>query len=182
MRITRPIATTTCLSIVLLSTLVLSGETAAGIKWTAPRGWKSEGARPMRAATYHIAPVPGDGEEGECGVFYFGQGQGGSVEDNVNRWVGQFEQPGGKPSRQAAQIKNETVSGLRVTTIDVTGTYTGGGGPMAQGEIRKPGYRLLGAIVEAPQGVVFFKFTGPLKSVTANQGAFQAMIRSLARQ
>jgi hypothetical protein len=164
-----------------LASVLLLADAAGGVKWTMPAGWKSQGARPMRAATYEIPAAPGDKEAGECGVFYFGPGQGGTVEDNVNRWVDQFEQPGGKPSRQSAQIHTQTINGLRVTTVDASGTYTGAGGPMAQQVIRKPGYRLLGAIVEAPQGPVFFKFTGPAKTVAANQGAFQAMLKSLSR-
>jgi hypothetical protein len=43
----------------------------------------------------------------------------------------------------------------------------------------KSGYRLLGAIAEGPQGSLFFKFTGPAKTVAANQAAFQKMIQSL---
>jgi len=173
------------LGLVFASALIFSGsavgaESAAGVKWTAPGNWKSEGARPMRAATYRISPAQGDSEGGECGVFYFGPGQGGTVQDNVGRWVGQFEQPDGKNSKQAAQIKKQTINGLPVTTIDVAGIYTGAGGPMAQSKTRQPGYRLLGAIVETSDGAVFFKFTGPAKTVAANQAAFQSMVKSLA--
>ncbi|HYM12336.1 MAG TPA: hypothetical protein VEU62_16490, partial [Bryobacterales bacterium] len=54
----------------------LAGETAAGIQWATPSGWKPEGSRPMRAATYAIPAARGDKEAGECGVYYFGPGQG----------------------------------------------------------------------------------------------------------
>lgn len=135
----------------------------------------------MRAATYVIPAARGEKEQGECGVFYFGPGQGGSVQANVTRWVSQFEQPGGKSSEQAAQIRHETISGLRVTTIDVSGTYLFSPTPMSPNKIPKPGQRLLGAIVEAPEGLVFFKFTGPSKTVAANAGAFQGMLRSLRK-
>ena len=40
----------------------------------------------------------------------------------------------------------------------------------------KPGYRLLGAIVEGPEGAVFFKLTGPEKSVTAAEKTFRKML------
>jgi hypothetical protein len=46
---------------------------------------------------------------------------------------------------------------------------------------KKPGFRLLGAIVEAPEGMVFFKFTGPLKTVAANEAAFEKMIASVSK-
>ena len=53
------------------------------------------------------------------------------------------------------------------------------GGPMAASKTVKPGYRLLGAIAEGPEGSVFFKFTGPAKTVTANQAKFETLIASM---
>src|SRR5689334_49990 len=67
----------------------LLAESAAGVRWTAPAAWKSEAPRPMRAATYSIAPVAGDQGVAECVVNYFGPGQGGGVDANIERWRGQ---------------------------------------------------------------------------------------------
>lgn len=164
--------------IALLATLVVCAlaDDAAGIHWTPPSSWQSQGSRPMRAATYSVPAANGDSEPGECGVYYFGEGQGGSVADNIKRWAGQFE--GGQTN---AKTGKRIVHGLTVHTIDVSGTYSGMGGPMAPSHTAKPNYRLLGAIVEAPQGSVFFKFTGPSKTVAANQAKFDAMLDSLAK-
>ena len=63
----------------------------------------------------------------------------------------------GKPA--IAKVASRTVRGLKVTTVDTSGTYSGMGGPMATSPTSVPNYRLLGAIVEAPGGTVFFKFT-----------------------
>lgn len=150
---------------------------AGGIKWTAPAKWKVGPERQMRAATYFVPAASGDSEDGECGVFI---GIGGTVQANLDRWVAQFEQPDGKASDQIAKQKKETINGLSVTTIDLTGTFTGGGPTMGQGGGKKAGYRLLGAIVEGAQGNIFFKFTGPAKTVAAAQNDFQAMLKSLS--
>lgn len=135
----------------------------------------------MRVVTYLIPAASGDREGAECAVFYFGPGQGGGVEANLTRWIGQFEQPDGRPSASLAKKKKEAINGLPVTTIDLTGTYLGGGPMMGQGE-KKPGYRLLGAIVEAPEAAVFFKLTGPAKTVAAAQSEFQSLLKSLSRE
>jgi hypothetical protein len=45
----------------------------------------------------------------------------------------------------------------------------------------KSGYRMLGAIVEGPEGNVFFKLTGPAKTVATAQDEFQAMLKSLKK-
>jgi len=147
---------------------------AAGVQWIAPASWKLQPARSMRVATYEIPAAPAS-EAGECGVFYFGQGKGGGVDDNLERWAGQFE--------AAAPPKKETrtIHDLRVHTIDLSGTYLASGGPMMQSQGKKPGYRLLGAIVEAPRGLVFFKCTGPAATLGKAQADFQSLLGSLAK-
>ena len=165
--------------IVLAAALGCAAESGAGLGWNPPASWKSEAQRPMRLATYTIAHAAGDADNGECGVYYFGQGQGGSVQANLDRWIGQFLQTDGKPSKSAAKIENRTVHGLKITTVDVSGAYTGMGGAMGQSGAPLRGYRLLGAIVEGPQGSVFFKFTGPSKTVAQNQSAFSKMLDSI---
>lgn len=158
---------------ILAAATMLLADSGAGVRWTVPASWKAEAQRPMRLGTYTVAPGA------ECGVYYFGQGQGGSVEANIDRWVGQFLRADGKPSKAAAKIAKHTVHGLPVTTVDVSGAYTGMGGPAAQPAPAVAGYRMLGAIVEGPQGSIFFKFVGPAKTIAQNQAAFDKMIASL---
>jgi hypothetical protein len=149
----------------------LFGESAAGLQWTPPAGWKSSGTTSMRAATYPVAPVPGDRDAAECAVYFFGAGQGGTVEANIDRWEGQFKTADGKI----------TIHGLPVTTIDVSGEYSGMGGPTATAPALVSGYRLLGAIIESPGGNIFIKFTGLAKTVTTNQPKFQQLLNSFEK-
>jgi hypothetical protein len=115
-------------------------------------------------------------------VCYFGPGQGGAVDANIKRWIGQFKQPDNKPSEQRAKTGKRTVNGLQVSTIDLSGTYVQSMGPSApMAPVNKPNYRLLGAIVEGPQGPVFFKFTGPAKTVAASEATFNTLIQSVKR-
>lgn len=153
---------------------------AAGIKWTATSRWTSEAPRPMRAATYRIPAAAGDREGGECAVFFFGSGEGGAPDANVKRWVGQFQQPDGKPVADVKSL-HQQINGLKVLTVDVSGTYLAVGGPMSPVKSARPGYRLLGAIVEAPQGNVFFKLTGPARTAAASEKEFQALLKSLRK-
>ena len=159
------------------STATLFAESAAGVRWTAPAAWKTEAARPMRAATYSIPLAAGDQGIAECVVNYFGPGQGGGVEANVERWRGQVQGADGKPA--AAKIDKRTVRGIPITVIDATGTYSGMGGPMMAGAKPVAGYRLIGAIVEGPGGSVFFKLTGPAKTIAAQQKNFEQLLASI---
>ena len=54
-------------------------------------------------------------------------------------------------------------------------------GPVATAPVLVAGYRLLGAIVESPGGNVFIKFTGPAKTMAANQAKFQQLVGSLEK-
>jgi len=164
------------LVVLCVSAIGVLAESAAGVRWTAPSGWTSEGARPMRAATYRIAPAAGDSVAAECGVYFFGQGQGGSVDANIERWKEQFQGPDGKVS--PAKVSARKIGALSVTTIETSGAYSGMGGPMAQSHGGVPGYRLLGAIVQGPGGNVFVKFTGPAKTIAANQQKFEQLLAS----
>lgn len=155
-----------------LLTAVAAAQTAAGLKWTTPKGWRTEPAQSMRAATYTAPPVPGDAARAECAIYFFGAGQGGSVEANLERWRGQFTNVKGSPT-----TKKNVARGLAITTLDVTGTYSGLGGPMG-GSAAVNDYRLLGAVVEGPGGNIFVKFTGPSRTIGANQLQFEELLAS----
>jgi hypothetical protein len=146
-----------------------------GIQWTVPARWTPGAGSAMRVATYAVPAAKG-ADPGECAVFFFGSGQGGGVDENVARWGKQFE---GTP---APKQTTATVAGMRVTRAEVAGTYLAPGGPMMQSTGKKTGYRLLGAIVEAPEGNVFFKLTGPAATVSAAQADFDALVASLKKK
>lgn len=153
---------------------------AAGIGWTVPARWQVQPPRMMREATYLVPKAEGDDESGECAVFFFGQGQGGSVELNLQRWRDQFETESGGPPTLAQ--RQSSINGISVTTVSLAGTYLASMGPMFQsGAEKKPGYKMLGAIVEAPEGNVFLKLTGPENTVLASEGEFQDLLNSLRK-
>ena len=166
-----------CVTLLCVSAASVFAESAAGIRWTAPASWKAEAARPMRAATYSIPLAPGDQGTAECVVNFFGSGQGGGVDANIERWQGQVLGADGKPA--AAKVDKRTARGVPITIIDTTGTYTGMGGPMMGGGKPAPGYRLIGAIAEGPGGSVFFKLTGPAKTIAAQQKNFEQLLASI---
>ena len=158
--------------------LVAQAAQAGGLSWKPPPGWTAEPpSSAMRVVTYRVPAISGDAEPAELGVFFFGKGEGGSVDANIDRWLAQFTPEAGaaKPSR-----KVETVKGIRVTRVSTEGTYSSGmpGGPRTP----KTGFVLLGAIAEGPGGNVFFKLTGPGKTVKKAAPQFEALIHSLSQK
>jgi hypothetical protein len=146
----------------------------ADLHWSYPSRWQQGADRPMRAATYLVPAAEGDSEGGECAVFYFGPDQGGGVELNIERWGSQFENAG------EALKTTMKVNGISVTRVAIAGAYLAPAGPMQESTGKKENFRLLGAIVEAPGGLVFFKLTGPAKSIDMAEREFDAMIGSIS--
>ena len=154
----------------------------AGLRYAVPMTWNRVPApSDMRAAQFQIPAPEGaaGGEGGELVLLFFGKGQGGSAEQNLQRWYGQFQQPDGKPSSEAAVVTIRTINGLKVTAVDVSGTYTAmpvrGAAPGAG----KANYRMLAAVVEGEGGPWFFRATGPAATIGAAKPQFDAMLESL---
>jgi hypothetical protein len=129
----------------------------------------------MRSKEYRVPRTGSDAEDAECFVVTFGQGQGGSVDDNIERWVKQLQ-----PTSSAVERTKRTVNGMNVTRVEVVGTYT----PMAMPAMPSPGapkqgFRLVGDIVEAPSGFWFFKMTGPDATVKAAGKELDTLIDSV---
>jgi hypothetical protein len=138
-----------------------------------PDPWKNEPAGGMRAAQWLI-PGPKGAADASLVAFYFGQGGGGSVEDNLNRWYGQF-QPEGKKALEPKTEKKK-VAGMPVTLTEVEGRYVAAMQPGAAEKYDEPGWMMLAAIVETPEGAYFFKLTGPKATVAAARKGFRTAI------
>lgn len=104
---------------------------------------------------------------------------GGSVEANIDRWYGQFRQPDGKSSKEAAKVEEKEVDDLKVHVVDVSGTFIDRPGPFAPATERE-GYRMLAAIIQTDgAGNYFIKLTGPADTIKQNEKAFTRMIEEL---
>jgi hypothetical protein len=152
---------------------------AAGLTWEhatplVRRAPKSS----MRVAEYGLE---GDAVS-ELSVFYFGPDQGGSVDANVTRWLGQLEQPDGSDTSAKAKRSTREVAGVAVTEVEATGAYSGGmampGSPAPQPIAEAI---LLGAIAQGPSGPVFFKLVAPAGRADAARASFAQLIGSIRK-
>ncbi len=138
-------------------------ERPAEWKWVVP-------ASPMRKAQLL---VPGaNGESAEAVFFHFGAGQGGGIQENVDRWFAQF----GNSNTSQREVR---VGEIRIVYVEAEGTFQSGmpGGPTTPIE----NYALRGAILEdAGGGNVFVKMTGPVAVVPPAWPLFDAMNRAAA--
>src|SRR5262249_21599721 len=90
------------------------GPSKGDVRWTAPKEWIAvPPSSSMRRAQYRLPAVSGDTEDGECVVYYFGAGQGGDAQSNIQRWVAQFGGRGSESSR-TSEVK---AGGLTVSRV-----------------------------------------------------------------
>jgi len=146
------------------------------LKFTAPSGWIAETpSSSMRKAQYRLPRAEGDPEDAEMNVFFF-PGEGGSVQDNIDRWIGQFQKSDGSPATGA--VSRREVHGISITIVDVNGIYLSGTGMMTETKAM-PNFRMLAAVAETSAGPWFFKLTGPAATIARWEPSFQSFIDTI---
>ncbi|HOX24894.1 MAG TPA: hypothetical protein PLL30_03915 [Candidatus Krumholzibacteria bacterium] len=156
----------------------------AGVTFQPPAAWRDLGPSGMRQAQYQLAPVAGDPAPAEVNVFYFGPASGGGTEANLQRWIGQMSLPDGGDPAATAERRSFEVAGMPAHVVAVDGTYEAGGMGMPAGGSGGPqaGYRLVGVVLEGPQGSLFFKLTGPAATARAMETGLLAMVQGARRE
>jgi hypothetical protein len=126
---------------------------------------------------FAVPASEGDKDPGRVTVM----GAAGSIDDNIERWIGQFTQPDGADTHKVAKIKDAKVSGLDVHVVDISGTFKDSRGPFSRiPAVERPKYRMLATIISSNnKGNYFIKFTGGQQTVADNEKAFQKMIDSI---
>jgi len=139
---------------------------ASELHFKAPDVWVTEKpSSSMRVGQYKLPKAEGDKEDASLVLYYFGSTQGGTAQANIDRWISQMQQPDGSDSKSKAKTDSLTINGLKVNTVDVTGTYTAEMAPGSKTFHNDANYRLRAAVVETQKGNYFVKLAGPEKTV-----------------
>jgi len=109
---------------------------------------------------------------------------GGTIEQNIERWYGQFEQADKSATKDKAKIEKFDVDGQTIHWVDIPGTFkdTMGAGPFAPSKAPtlRENYRMLGAIIETKgMGNHYVKITGPADTVEKLAEGFKKMLKDL---
>lgn len=148
----------------------------AGVTFNPASQWQDLGMSGEKLAIYKYGPLPGDSVEAEMAVYYFGE-DAGAWEDRMDRWINQMSYPNGRDPHGAAISHDRQVDGMTAHVSSMHGTYN----PPAEGFDREDApsrsdHRLIGVVVEAPKGYLYFKLTGPEYTSRIMIEAFMNMI------
>ncbi|MEK7793528.1 MAG: hypothetical protein AAB353_03320 [Candidatus Hydrogenedentota bacterium] len=136
--------------------------------WTAPQGWQEQPATQFRTANFLVGPSG----EAECYMSVLPGGGGGPFA-NANRWRGQMELAPYSEG-EFADLPRRSVLGEQAAVIDFEGAFKGMGATDA-----KPGYRLIGLMLEHQGDGVFINLIGPKEIVAAEAKNLDAFAESL---
>ena len=162
--------------------VVVSGmereEQVPGLKFRVPGEWaRKPGSTPMRLAEFTL---PGPGGDAELVVFRFAGG-GGDTASNIHRWRTQFTNAEGAPLSDSDGKVQEMVRGpLKLTMVDLAGTYIAQVTPGATERYNDANYRMLAVIVEGAGDPYFFKAVGPGATMALWEQGFANFAASFA--
>ncbi|MCA9226144.1 MAG: hypothetical protein KDA47_11060 [Planctomycetales bacterium] len=146
------------------------------VTMNAPESWEKKTPR-TRIVDFEFAAPTAEGDDTAARVTVMGAG--GSVEANIDRWIGQFSQPDGRSTKDRTKTEKFEVSGSTVHVVDISGRFKDQPGPFAPAVYRDE-YRMIGAIVVTDKlGQYFIKMYGPKATVEKNAKAFREMLDSL---
>lgn len=148
---------------------------AGDLKLTVPTAWKQQQpSNNLRLAQFQIAAAEGDKDPAELVIS---PPIGGSREQNITRWIGQFEAEG----RELVMSEGKCPQGDYVL-VKLSGTYKKPIGPPVLGKSSPaPGYAMHGVMLTVlkdgkASGNYFLKLTGPAKTVQGSESALRATI------
>lgn len=142
-----------------------------GLAFPKPAAWVwTQPSMQFRALQYAV-PAPAGAGTGAAELVFsvFASGDGGPIEPNVQRWIGQFRGEDGAAA--PAQRSERTIAGMPVILLELAGAYQGMGAAAP-----RPGMKQLGAVIQAPDRTVYVRLVGPAATVDSAKGAFSAMM------
>lgn len=143
----------------------------------APGEWKR--VKPRNRLLEVEFNIPAKEAEGAAARFTV-MASGGTIRQNVDRWIGQFRNHKAPENGQVGQVTRHEIDGMIAHCVDLTGDFQDSPrGPFGP-KVERKGYRMLGAILETKEsGNYFFKLVGPEKLVQENAKAYLEMLKGI---
>ena len=136
-----------------------------------PGTWKQQPpSNRLRLAQFEIPASGNDKEPAELSVFNFGAG--GGVEQQVERWKGQF-----LPAKRVFSMEQGKIELGEYVLVNLAGTYKKPTGPPVLRQTKSmPGAEMLVVMIRTEKGTYFLKLIGLKATVSAASADFRKAI------
>ena len=132
-----------------------------GIRFSFPKGWKEVELSPGQSGFIDARfVVPSEGTELELTCSSIG----GGIDDNIKRWIGQFQQPPG----QTPSIETVDINGKDARLIHLEGTFQG----------RSSNWAMIGVGIPMKPRDFYLKLNGPQKADAAVKKDFISFVEA----
>lgn len=147
----------------------------AGLRMPKPPSWQWQvPIAQFRTLQYSVPTRGASAGDAELTISVFNEGDGGSIDLNVQRWKSQFMSDDGSPA--PATSADRTVDGIPIKLVELAGFYQGVGQAAP-----RPDIMLLGAIVQHAGRTLYIRVIGQTATVEASRARFDAMVNGLRR-
>lgn len=147
-----------------------------GISFDLAEEWPSEPIPPSPMAPKAVLKLPkaeGDADDGMIRITYF-PNMRGMNDANIARWLGQVAKPDGSPYSPAeANLTEKELGDVKLTMVDLKGSVK-----VTMRAAPKAGSRMIGAIVDHPQGPHFVVISGGEATVAKWEEAARKFLES----
>jgi len=149
-----------------------------GLQSPTPANWKE--VPTDQQFRYKVFRLPGEKPdlEAELVIFYFGEGVGGGVEENIKRWKSMFQPPEGKSIDEVTKVSEFQVGTVPVVYVDIRGTYLFRPFPASPKVEPRKDYRMISVIFRSPKGPYFIRLVGPEATVAKHQKGFDEWLKN----
>lgn len=142
-----------------------------------PASWQARTpSNEMRLAEFTVRSS-GSADSADVVVYYFGEGQGGTVQANIDRWSSQFTSVNGEPVTPAVSTLED--ASFPTTLVELAGSYGRGMGMGPGREAATAGQALNAAVVETPKGNFFIQLFGAAAIVQSARSEFLDFVKSI---
>jgi hypothetical protein len=147
-----------------------------------PVTWKAQKATSrFRIHQFDLPRAKGDKADGNLVFFHFGKGGGGGLAANLKRWYGMVEPT--EESKEKPKPKEIESDDVKITWLDLAGTYLDRPTPFSQTVTRRDHYRMWAAYIDAgASGPYYLRAFGPNKTMLAQRKSFEKMLNGIKQK
>lgn len=140
-----------------------------------PSTWQWDTPNSTFVTNNYVVPGVQDGDSGAFTISQFLPDKGGTLSQNIKRWVSKFNTNEGAPVKPKIDVM--MVNGIESDVVEIRGEYMGAGGAW-----HLPDRTLVVVIFRDSSGVYFFKLLGPTKTIRAHRDSMFNLLNKIEQK